>query len=84
MLLVLASEDAASARLRELLATDLADSARLAEALDLLRAHPAMQEARHRLTAYTDEARAVAAELPAGACQDALLALTEYVLARTG
>jgi heptaprenyl diphosphate synthase len=84
VLLVLAGSDPASDRLRELLSGDLGDDDRLAEALMLLRAHPAMTEARDRLTAYTDEARAVANELPEGACRGALLALTEFVLARTG
>jgi heptaprenyl diphosphate synthase len=84
VLLVLAGSDAGSARLRELLSTDLDDDARLAEALDLLRRHPAMDEARRRLQAYADEARAVVGELPDGACRGALLALTEFVLARTG
>jgi heptaprenyl diphosphate synthase len=84
VLLVLAGTDADSVRLRELLAGDLADDDRLAEALKLLRGHPAMDAARDRLTAYTDEARAVAGELPEGPCRAALLALTDYVLARTG
>jgi heptaprenyl diphosphate synthase len=84
VLLVLASSDADSARLRELLAGSLDDDARLAEALELLRGHPAMAEARSQLVAYADEARAVAGELPDGPCRGALLALTEYVLARTG
>ncbi len=84
VLLVLADADADGVRLRELLAGDLADDALLAEALALLRVHPAMAEARRRLTSYADQARAVAGELPPGPCRDALLALTEYVLARTG
>src|SRR3954467_5066307 len=81
VLLVLAGADAGSSRLRELLAGDLADDARLAEALTLLRAHPAMAEARQLLASYTEEARGVASELPDGACRGALLALTEFVLA---
>jgi heptaprenyl diphosphate synthase len=83
VLLVLA-QDAPDSRLRELLAGDLTDDSRLAEALALLRAHPAMYDARAQLTAYTDEARAVVNELPDGPCRGALLALTEFVLARTG
>ncbi|MBK5307652.1 MAG: polyprenyl synthetase family protein [Frankiaceae bacterium] len=84
VLLVLGGSDAEGARLRELLAGDLTDDGRLTEALGLLRAHPAMDEARSQLVAYTDEARAVAGELPDGPCRGALLALTEFVLARTG
>jgi heptaprenyl diphosphate synthase len=84
VLLVLAGDDAESARLRELLSASLADDARLAEALQLLRAHPAMDVARARLQAHVDEARDVAGRLPAGPARDALLALTDFVLARTG
>jgi heptaprenyl diphosphate synthase len=84
VLLVLAGTDRESARLRDLLSGDLSEDVRLAEALALLRAHPAMAEARARLTSYADEARAVVRDLPDGPCRGALLALTEYVLARTG
>ncbi len=84
VLLVLADHDEGSARLRELLAQDLADDARLAEALSLLRAHPAMAQARARLADCADEARTVASELPAGPAREALASLTDFVLARTG
>ncbi len=86
VLLVLADSDAdpGSARLRELLVGDLTDDALLAEALGLLRAHPAIGSATQRLQGYVDQAREVARTLPAGSVQDALLALTDFVLARTG
>ncbi|CAN5275400.1 polyprenyl synthetase family protein [soil metagenome] len=84
VLLVLSGTDSSSARLRELLLGDLDDDDRLAEALSLLRAHPAMGQARARLTDCLDEARSVAGELPAGPVRDALSSLTEFVLARTG
>jgi heptaprenyl diphosphate synthase len=84
VLLVLASEDAGSARLRELLQGDLDDDERLAEALGLLRAHPAMDRARERLAGCVDDARSIADELPAGPVREALSALTDFVLARTG
>jgi len=83
VLLVLA-QDAEDSRLRELLTGDLSEDARLTEALGLLRAHPAMDGARARLQAYVDQARAAAGELPAGPVRDALVALTDFVLARTG
>ena len=84
VLLVLGSSDAESERLRALLQGDLTDDARLAEALALLRAHPAMDAARARLAEYVDEARTVAADLPSGPVREALHALTDFVLARTG
>ena len=84
VLLVLAGDDAGGARLRELLRGDLTDDARLAEALGLLRAHPAIDQARDRLLDCVEDARAVAAELPAGSARDALASLTDFVLARTG
>ncbi len=84
VLLVLASEDDASGHLRKLLQADLTDDLRLAEALTLLRAHPAMAEARGRLRDCVEQARSIAAELPAGPTRDALASLTDYVLARTG
>ena len=84
VLLVLAQDDAASARLRELLAADLTDDDRLAEALRLLRDHPAMDEARARLASYVEEARTVTGALPPGPARDALLSLSDFVLARTG
>ncbi|MEX2290731.1 MAG: polyprenyl synthetase family protein [Mycobacteriales bacterium] len=84
VLLVLADRDGDSARLRELLEGDLADDGRLDEALGLLRAHPAMDLARERLAACVEQARAVAADLPSGPVRQALDALTDFVLARTG
>ena len=84
VLLVLAGTDDASARLRELLRLDLTDDALHAEALALLRAHPAMDEARQRLQGYVDEARSVAADLPDGPAREALLGLTAFVADRTG
>ena len=51
------STDPADARLLELLAADLTDDARHAEALDLLRAHPAMDEARAYVLQIATEAQ---------------------------
>ena len=43
-----------------------------------------MGQAREVLQSYVDRARAVALELPAGQTRQAFLALTDFVLARTG
>jgi heptaprenyl diphosphate synthase len=84
VLLVLASTDPGSARLRELLQGDLDDDDRLAEALALLRVHPAMDRARERLAGCVEEAREITRELPPGPVREALSALSDFVLARTG
>jgi heptaprenyl diphosphate synthase len=86
VLLVLSAypADPATARLRELLSGDLTDDDRLAEALRLLRAHPAMDEARARLAGSVEQARQIVASLPEGPARDALDGLTDFVLARTG
>ena len=84
VLLVLSGHGAQDARLRSLLEGDLGDDARLAEALGLLRAHPAMQQAADRLSQCVDEAREIVADLPPGPARDALASLTDFVLARTG
>ena len=74
----------ADARLRSLLDGDLSDDDRLAEALELLRAHPAMEQSAARLSRCVDEARSIAADLPPGPAREALASLTDFVLARTG
>ena len=63
---------------------DLSSDAALDVALRALRAHPALELARGRLTSYVDRAREIARTLPEGPARDALLALADYVLARTG
>ena len=84
VLLVLASQEPQGARLRQLLTGDLSGDADLAEALVLLRAHPALAQAQERLEAYVEQARAVAAELPDGPVRAALGSLADFVLARSG
>ena len=79
---LLALRDDAPSRLRELLAGDLSDDAALTEALRLLRAHPAMDEARAILRRYADEARATLAPLPDTPAKGALWSLCDTVVAR--
>lgn len=84
VLYALASTDPADARLRDLLTGDLADDARHAEALALLRAHPAMDRTREEARRWADEARAELQPLPDGPVKAAFAALCDYVLDRTG
>ncbi|MFG3438081.1 polyprenyl synthetase family protein [Nonomuraea sp. NPDC047897] len=72
-----------SSRLVELLSGPVADED-VAEALRLLRAHPAMEQARAELTAWVDRARADLAGLPDIPAKDAFLALCDYVVERSG
>jgi heptaprenyl diphosphate synthase len=80
----LASVDPADARLRELLTGDLSDDDRHAEALALLRAHPAMDAARADLARYARSAREVLEPLPDVTAKRALYALCESVIERSG
>jgi heptaprenyl diphosphate synthase len=83
-LLVRARSGPEDVALQELLASDLSSDAALNEALRQLRAHPAMAQAREQLEAYVARAREVAVSLPTGSAREALVALADYVLARTG
>jgi heptaprenyl diphosphate synthase len=76
--------EAGDARLRELLDGDLTDGQRHAEALDLLRRHPAMEAARADAVRCAEEARAVLAPLPDLPAKAALASLCDVVVARTG
>ena len=72
------------ATLTALLAGDLSGDVALAEALAALRAHPAMEQARATLQTYAAQARQIAESFPGGPAREALEALTDYVVARTG
>ncbi|MFD3453366.1 polyprenyl synthetase family protein [Streptomyces sp. NPDC058691] len=71
-------------RLCELLDGDLTDDLRHAEALTLMRAHPALQQARRDTVRYADEARALLAPLPDCAAKRALEGLCDAVVHRAG
>ncbi len=83
-LIALRSTDEESARLRSLLAKPLTDDDEHAEALELLRAHPAMDEARAYVQAEADAASALLATLPETPARDALQALCDTVATRIG
>ncbi|WP_172385783.1 polyprenyl synthetase family protein [Streptomyces sp. MNP-20] len=70
--------------LSELLDSDLTDDARHAEALSLLRAHPALEQARRDTVRYAQEARATLAPLAEGDAKAALVELCDLVVHRAG
>ncbi|MFG2072106.1 heptaprenyl diphosphate synthase [Nonomuraea maritima] len=72
-----------SSRLTSLLSGPVAEED-VEEALTLLRAHPAMEQARAELAAWIDRARADITELPDIPAKSAFLALCDYVVERSG
>jgi heptaprenyl diphosphate synthase len=81
----LRSPGEADGRLTELLSSaDLTDPRLHAEALSLLRAHPAMDAARADLRRWAATARAEIAGLPDAPARTAFEALCDYVVRRTG
>ncbi|CAL9497175.1 Heptaprenyl diphosphate synthase component 2 [Streptomyces sp. enrichment culture] len=70
-------------RLCELIAGDLSDDARLAEALAGLRAHPALEAAKRDTLRFADEARRCLAPLPEGPAKASMAALCDLVADRT-
>jgi heptaprenyl diphosphate synthase len=83
VLMALASTDPADARLHELLSGDLTDDDRHAEALRLLRAHPALAQARDYVVNQAREAKAHLAAVPPGPVRDALEAFADLVAVRS-
>ena len=83
-LYALRDEGSDGARLRELVGRPLADEAEHAEALALLRSSEAMVRARDTMAGYADAARATLRFVPRLPAREALEALTELVVARTG
>lgn len=83
VLLARRSEDPADARLQELLDGDLTESAPHAEALALLRAHPALADARAYVAGLASEAKQLLEALDDGPVRDALEAFADVVAHRT-
>jgi geranylgeranyl pyrophosphate synthase len=85
MLHALRSAGPGDTRLTELLRSDgLTDPRLHAEALALLRAHPAMAAARADMRGWADLARREIEALPAGSARAAFEALCDFVVERTG
>jgi heptaprenyl diphosphate synthase len=81
-LIALATDD--DPRLRDLLTRPLDDDVDHAEALKRLRDHPALDAARLEALAWADRARVTLSGLPDGSPREALTALCDYVVSRTG
>jgi heptaprenyl diphosphate synthase len=71
------------ARLRELLAADLTDDTLHAQALELLRRHPAMDEARAYVLGIATEAQELLTVLPEGPVRDALDSFAVLIATRS-
>jgi heptaprenyl diphosphate synthase len=83
VLLARRSTDPGDARLLELLGADLTDDALHAEALTLLRDHPAMDEARGYVLERAREAQELLKVLPEGPVRDALDSFAVLLATRT-
>jgi heptaprenyl diphosphate synthase len=83
VLMARTSTDPADARLLELLDADLTDDDLHAEALDLLRKHAAMDQARSYVVARAAEAKALLEVLPLGSVRTALESFADVVAVRT-
>lgn len=83
MLIALQSEDPADARLRELLGQPLTDDDLHAEALGLLRVHPAMEAARTYVAGEAATAKSLLGVLPEGPVRAALEAFADVVADRS-
>jgi heptaprenyl diphosphate synthase len=83
VLMAQTSTDPADSRLLKLLAADLTDDAVHAEVLGLLRAHPAMTQAREYVVARAVEAKTHLSVLPNGPVRSALEDFADFVALRT-
>ncbi|MEX1209260.1 MAG: polyprenyl synthetase family protein [Candidatus Nanopelagicales bacterium] len=71
-------------RLQDLLTRPLIEDADHAEALQRLREHAALDIARDEARRWADRARDTLGDLPEGSARDALAALCDFVVTRTG
>ena len=82
-LLLQASTDPADAQLQALIASDLSDDDRLAEALEALRAHRVIADARAEVQRHADLALSHLAPLPEGPAKDALAKVCTDLVSRS-
>lgn len=81
---VLATEDAASEELRDLVSRAIVDDEKHRRALELLRSHQALTETKEVARYWAAEARRALEPLPQNAAREALEMLCDYVVERTG
>lgn len=77
------SDPTSDPRLVELVSGPIESEAELAEAMRLLRASAGLAQARSTLEGYASTALAELGSLPSSAARDALVSLTQFVVART-
>ena len=82
-LMLQASTDPADAQLQALIASDLSDDDRLAEALEALRAHRVIADARAEVQRHADLALSHLAPLPEGPAKDALAKVCTDLVSRS-
>ena len=82
-LLVRQADDPADARLRELIGRRLTDPDELAEALALMRAHPALDQARAEVERRAQAAKDLLTRLPEGPAREAMFELCDQVVSRS-
>ena len=82
-LLVAAADDPGDARLRELIGRPLTDPDELAEALALMRAHPALEAARTEVQRSAEAAKERLVPLPDSPARDALHELCDRIVSRS-
>ena len=78
-----ASTDPADAQLQALIASDLSDDDRLDEALEALRAHRVIADARAEVQRHADLALSHLAPLPEGPAKDALAKVCTDLVSRS-
>lgn len=83
-LLAQGSNDPADAALIDFLSGPIPDDGDHARALEMLRGHPALSAAREEARRWADDARRTLEPLPQGDARQALEALCDYVVNRTG
>ena len=80
---IIESTDPADANLKSLLSAPIHDEAVVLSTLRALRTHRAMVESRELLEQYSNEAKAMIADLPACAAKEALIHLCDAIIHRT-